>query len=467
MTGNQFTPITRTVLMKQGTAVIATAIALACRLALDPLLGPQLPYVTFFVAIAFTTWYAGWSAAVTATLLGGLVSVWFFVPPRFSLAIADMSQQVGLVAYFTVGLAFAAFGEVMHRARRRAENLAENLRVTEERLALAQRASEVGSFDWNVETGVDTWSPELYAIYGLRPEDFGNTQAAWERCVHPDDRDMMLRAVEASRTSGEATEREFRIVRPNGEIRWLVGRWRWIRDESGRPVRLTGVNFDVTGQKRNQEAVRRSENELSEFFDHASVSIHWVGPDGIILRVNQAELDLLGYSREEYVGRHIAEFHADQAVIDDILHRLACGETLREYPAKLRCKDGSLRDVLINSNVRFEDGRFVHTRCFTRDVTDRKSAEEKLRHSEAMARAMFESSLDPLILMDAEGRIQDFNPAAECTFGYSKAQAVGRTVSDLIIPPHWRERYNQGLRCQGEANEATVLGRRIQMPALR
>jgi len=467
MTGNQFTPITRTVLMKQGTAVIATAIALACRLALDPLLGPQLPYVTFFVAIAFTTWYAGWSAAVTATLLGGLVSVWFFVPPRFSLAIADMSQQVGLVAYFTVGLAFAAFGEVMHRARRRAENLAENLRVTEERLALAQRASEVGSFDWNVETGVNTCSPELYAIYGLRPEDFGNTQAALERYVHPDDRDMMLRAVQASRASGEATEREFRIVRPNVEIRWLVGRWRWIRDESGRPVRLTGVNFDVTGQKRNQEAVRRSENELSEFFDHASVSIHLVGPDGIILRVNQAELDLLGYSREEYVGRHIAEFHADQAVIDDILHRLACGETLREYPAKLRCKDGSLRDVLINSNVRFEDGRFVHTRCFTRDVTDRKSAEEKLRHSEAMARAMFESSLDPLILMDAEGRIQDFNPAAERTFGYSKAQAVGRTVSDLIIPPHWRERYNQGLRCQGEANEATVLGRRIQMPALR
>jgi PAS domain S-box-containing protein len=428
MTGKQSRAITRPVLIGQAAAVLATGIALACRLALDPFLGDHLPYVTFFVAIAFTTWYAGLSAAVTATLLGGLASVWFFVPPRLSFAIADVSHHVGLATYFAVSLAFVAFGEVMHRARRRAEELAESLRVTEERLALAQRASEVGSFDWNLDTGVNTWSPELYGIYGLRPEEFGNTQAAWERYVHPDDRDMMLRAVEESRTSGEAEEREFRIVRPNGEIRWLVGRWRWIRDASGRPVRLTGVNFDITGQKRNQEALRRSESELSEFFEHASLGIHWVGPDGIILRVNQAELDLLGYSREEYVGRHIADFHADQAVIDDILQRLASGETLREYPAKLRCKDGSIRDVLITSNVRFEDGRFVHTRCFTRDVTDRKSAEEKLRHSEAMARAMFESSLDPLITMDAEGRIQDFNPAAERTFGYTKGEAVGRTV---------------------------------------
>jgi PAS domain S-box-containing protein len=457
----------RAMVMGQGAAIIATAIALACRLALDPFLGDQLPYVTFFVAIAFTTWYAGLTAASTATLLGGLASVWFFVPPRFSLAIDDVSHQVGLATYVAVSLAFVGFGEVMHRGRRRADALAQGLRLTEERLALAQHASQVGSFDWNLETGINTWSSELYAMYGLRPEEFGNTPAAWERYLHPDDRDMMIDAVERSRTTGETEEREFRIVRPDGEVRWLVGRWRWIRDASGRPVRVSGVNFDITGQKRNQEALRRNESELSEFFENASLGIHWVGPDGIILRVNQAELDLLGYDRHEYVGRHIAQFHVDQAVITDILHRLACGETLREYPARLRCKDGSVRDVLINSNVRFEDGRFIHTRCFTRDVTDRKSAEEKLRHSEAMTRAIFESSLDPLITMDAEGRIQDFNPAAERTFGYSKDQAVGRTVSDLIIPPHWRERYNQGLRCHGETSDAMILGRRIQMPALR
>ncbi len=65
----------------------------------------------------------------------------------------------------------------MHRAQRRAEELAQGLRVTEERLTLAQQASQVGSFDWNLDTGVNSWSPELYAMYGLQPDEFGKTQA--------------------------------------------------------------------------------------------------------------------------------------------------------------------------------------------------------------------------------------------------------------------------------------------------
>ena len=70
---------------------------------------------------------------------------------------------------------------------------------------------------------------------------------------------------------------------------------------------------------RAKEALERSERELSEFFENATVGLHWVGPDGIVLRVNRSELEMLGYSREEFVGRHIAEFHADSEVIADIL----------------------------------------------------------------------------------------------------------------------------------------------------
>src|SRR5205085_8104396 len=88
-----------------------------------------------------------------------------------------------------------------------------------------------------------------------------------------------------------------------------------------------------------------------------------------------AELDLLGYRREEYVGRNIAEFHADPETIRDILRRLQSGETLRGYEARLRCKDGSTRVVCIDSNVRRERGQFVHTRCFTRDITELKRAQ--------------------------------------------------------------------------------------------
>lgn len=152
-----------------------------------------------------------------------------------------------------------------------------------------------------------------------------------------------------------------------------------IRDRRGNLLGIVMVFRDVTEQRRAQKALRRSEQLLTDFFENAAVGLHWVGPDGTILRANQTELNLLGYSKDEYVGRHIAEFHADKHVIDDILQRLGCGECLQSYEARLRCKDGSVRSVLISSNVLWEDGKFVHTRCFTRDITDKKQVEVALR----------------------------------------------------------------------------------------
>jgi PAS domain S-box-containing protein len=147
------------------------------------------------------------------------------------------------------------------------------------------------------------------------------------------------------------------------------------------------------------EQSRREQQELSDFFEHATIPLHWVAADGTILRANRAELEMLGYSSDEYVGRHIADFHADAASIDEILRRLKAGETLRDCPARLRARDGSLRDVIIDSNVQWEHGRFVHTRCFTRDVTSLRRAEEEMTRllvAERAARARAE---------DAEGQM--------------------------------------------------------------
>jgi PAS domain S-box-containing protein len=137
----------------------------------------------------------------------------------------------------------------------------------------------------------------------------------------------------------------------------------------------------VSERQQVQEALRRSEGELADFFENAAVGFHWAGPDGLILRVNQAELDLLGYSREEYIGHHIAEFHADPELLGDILQRLVNGQTVHNYEAQLRCRDGSIKHVLIDCNALWEERRFVYTRCFTRDITDRKRAEAQLQAS--------------------------------------------------------------------------------------
>ncbi len=105
--------------------------------------------------------------------------------------------------------------------------------------------------------------------------------------------------------------------------------------------------------------------------------MHWVDGNGHIIWANKAELDALGYQKEEYIGHHIEEFHADKKVIDDILNRLVNNETLKNYEAQLKCKDGSIKYVLINSNVLWDGDKFIHTRCFTRDITEIKESEKR------------------------------------------------------------------------------------------
>jgi PAS domain S-box-containing protein len=183
-------------------------------------------------------------------------------------------------------------------------------------------------------------------------------------------------------------------------------------------------------RRRSEDELRRRESELTDFFENATVGLHWVGSDGKIIWANRAELELLGYTREEYIGRHISEFHDDQETIGDILRRLASGEELHGYEARLKAKDGSVRHVAINSNVYWRDGEFVHTRCFTRDITERKREEQ----TRSLLSAIVESSDDAILSSTLDGRIASWNVGAEKMFGYTPAEAIGQDVS-LIAPP--------------------------------
>lgn len=178
----------------------------------------------------------------------------------------------------------------------------------------------------------------------------------------------------------------------------------------------------------------RTESTLKDYFENAAIGIHWVNADGIILWANPAELRMLGYSEDEYVGRHISEFHASPTVISEILNRLKCRESLKNYDADLVCKDGSIRHVTINSTVLWEGETFVHTRCFTIDVTDRKRAAMAVRESEERFRTM--ASLVPLIIWTTD-------PLGECNFlntrwteftGSAAEEGLGTAWIDFVHP---------------------------------
>ncbi|MCA1577822.1 MAG: PAS domain S-box protein [Acidobacteria bacterium] len=164
-----------------------------------------------------------------------------------------------------------------------------------------------------------------------------------------------------------------------------------MRSGLGEPLCYVCIKRDITRRKQDELALRRSQAELTDFFENASFGLLWFSPEGTILRANQAELELTGYTREEFIGRNIVDIHCDREVIDDILERLRHGQVVRDYEARLRCKDGSLKIVRIDSSAYFEDGKFVHSRCFTRDITDRRRTEHRLALQYAITRIVSRS----------------------------------------------------------------------------
>ena len=160
----------------------------------------------------------------------------------------------------------------------------EALRESEQRLSLAQQAARIGSFEWNIQTDVNTWTPELEAMYGLEPGEFGGTEQAWEELVHPEDREATLELVQHAFETGQPMEGEWRVRWRDGSEHWIFGRFQVLKDEAGKPLRLTGVNIDRTERKRAEDALQASEARLRALLTATSDVVYRMSPDWRELR---------------------------------------------------------------------------------------------------------------------------------------------------------------------------------------
>lgn len=104
-----------------------------------------------------------------------------------------------------------------------------------------------------------------------------------------------------------------------------------------------------------------------EFIDNSSIGIHAVSPEGIIIYANMCELEVLGYTRSQYVGHHVSEFQMDETYLSDMMMRLGRLDKLKNYPARVQGKEG-IKYIIYNSSVYEEDGEFKHTRCYGTEV---------------------------------------------------------------------------------------------------
>jgi len=144
-----------------------------------------------------------------------------------------------------------------------ADKRSPGLLESEERLRLALEAGQMGTWEWTVATNEVIWSPSLEAIHGLAPGTFAGTFADYQKDIHPEDREQILRAIARTLEQGSDHRVEYRIVRPDGSARWVEGRGKLIRDRSGAALRMIGVCIDVTERKRNEEQQKLLLDELN------------------------------------------------------------------------------------------------------------------------------------------------------------------------------------------------------------
>lgn len=289
------------------------------------------------------------------------------------------------------------------------------LRKSEERISLATRATNTGIWDWDIVKNVLSWDDSMYHLYGIRKEDFGGAYQAWSRTLHPDDLHHVEHEIQAALRAEREYAPEFRVVRPDGTIRFIKAASQTIFDMDGKPLRMIGTNYDVTDRKTAELALGKSEQNFRAIIEVSPMPLAVNDDHGNITYLNKAFVKTIGYTTydipvlEKWWPLAYPDEQYRQLVTDTWLKRLedAKNTGLPFVPMEINvaCKDGSVRTFSCCTVPLEESFEGSHLVVFY-DISDRKRAEaEKLAFEQQFQQTQKLESLGIL----AGGIAHDFN----------------------------------------------------------
>lgn len=255
-----------------------------------------------------------------------------------------------------------------------------------EMLAEAERLAHLGHWRWDIVTDRLWWSEEIYRIRGLDPKtvqpDFNRTLATY----HPEDQPYVEKCVRGVAATHESTEFEARIVRPDGELRYVRVKGQY--SPAAGPDKhesVFGIFQDITAQKQQELALRRSERRNRRLMEAIPHGVKEIAVDGTITYANQAHHKMLGYPRGELIGKAVFDLIADAAHRTEAERRfrmLMSGESFAQsFASRYRTADGRGIDVQVDAVIsRSEAGRVNGVIAVATDVTERVRGEERLRY---------------------------------------------------------------------------------------
>ncbi len=295
-----------------------------------------------------------------------------------------------------------------------------------------------------------SWVPLFFhgaveEITGYTEQDFISGNPRWDEIIHPDDWDDLTdSATRMATVPGYSVQREYRIVRKDGSIRWVYEQSQNICDEHGNPDLVQGALYDITDRKTAAEALEQSEQRFRTMADFTYDWEYWLGTDGNCIYVSPSCEATIGYKASEFqqdfgILRRITH-PEDQHILDQHLNDENEAGRVTSIDFRITTREGEERWINhVCQPVYAGDGTYLGKRASNRDITDRKHAEEALRRERDRAQRYLDVAGTVLLAINTEERVVMINRKGCHLLGRKEPEIIGSNWVNKFVPPSYRE----------------------------
>jgi len=318
---------------------------------------------------------------VTVWITDAFVDSFFFHKKRFWDDLLFDIPPHALYLRLILLISFVVFAAVISRYITKQNLIQKELKTRERQLLDSQKVAKLGSWEWDIQKNIITWSDELYNIFGVSPYNFEATYEAFLSMVHPDDRDTLDEAVKKSLADGNPYHVDARIIRQDGS-EWIMEARGVVRyDNDDNPVVMGGTAQDITERKRTETALRDSEEQYRTLIETANEAIFLADAEtGIIIDANKKAEELIGTPVEEIRGMHQSALHPEgearnyKSIFREYIMQ-GHGTAMNLYVVN---RSGELIPVDISASITELRGRKVMQGIF-RDMSEHVRIREQLK----------------------------------------------------------------------------------------
>lgn len=318
-----------------------------------------------------------------------------------------------------------------------------------ERLDLATRSANIGVWDWDVINNRLVWDERMYKLYGVGKQDFSGAYEAWLKGLHPEDRELNDEITHKALSGEKIYNTVLRVVWPDSSVHYLKAYGDVFRDEEGKPIRMLGVNFDITELIQAEQSARENEERLN----FAMQQSHIGGWDlDVINRTAFRTLEharIFGYDsiEQEWSSKHFFEhiYPEDLAKVSQIFHEAISEKTYLIFECRIIRKDGAIRWISGAGGPRIDSsGKLVRMVGIVRDITEQKNSQEEILNLNLRLHYLIESIKELSSTHDIESVYRIVTASAKKLTGSEGAKIILREKNECLyaeeegIGPMWK-----------------------------